>query len=203
MTESGHNASADPARMAEERDLVRKAQQGDVEAYDVLVRRYQGKVYALVYNMTGNKEDAEDRVQDVFIKAFQSVRNFKGQSSFYTWLYRIAVNRTINFLKTRKNKYAISLNDMDSGAERDPAYVELQARESPVRDVSLQELQEKLNEALQTLSEKHRVVVVMHDIQGIPHEEIAQMMGCSPGTVRSRLFYARQQLQKELKDFAP
>ena len=203
MTESGHNASADPARMAEERDLVRKAQQGDVEAYDVLVRRYQGKVYALAYNMTGNKEDAEDRVQDVFIKAFQSVRNFKGQSSFYTWLYRIAVNRTINFLKTRKNKYAISLNDMDSGAERDPAYVELRARESPVRDVSLQELQKKLNEALQTLSEKHRVVVVMHDIQGIPHEEIAQMMGCSPGTVRSRLFYARQQLQKELKDFAP
>ena len=203
MTESRPNARVEPTPMAEERDLVRKAQQGDVEAYDVLVRRYQGKVYALVYNMTGNKEDAEDRVQDVFIKAFQSVRNFKGQSSVYTWLYRIAVNRTINFLKTRKTRFALSLNDMDSGAERDPAYVELRARESPVRDVSLQELQKKLNEALLTLSEKHRVVVVMHDIQGMPHEEIAQMMGCSPGTVRSRLFYARQQLQKELKDFAP
>jgi RNA polymerase sigma factor (sigma-70 family) len=203
MTEESTNAPANPVQAAEERDLVRKAQQGDVEAYDVLVRRYQGKVYALVYNMTSNKEDAEDRVQDVFIKAFQSIRNFRGQSSFYTWLYRIAINRTINFLKTRKNRYALSLNDMDSGAERDPAYVELRARESPVRDVSILELQEKLNKALQTLSEKHRMVVVLHDIEGVPHEEIARMMGCSPGTVRSRLFYARQQLQKELKEFAP
>lgn len=202
MSDQTIGASTDPGR-AEERDLVQKSQQGDTEAYDVLVRRYQGKIYALAYNMTGNKEDAEDRVQDVFIKAFQSIRNFKGQSSFYTWLYRIAVNRTINFLKTRKNRLALSLNDMDAGAERDPAYVELRARESPVRDVSILELQEKLNKALQTLSEKHRVVVVLYDIQGVPHKEIAQMMGCSQGTVRSRLFYARQQLQKELKDFAP
>ena len=197
------NSQSDPAQIADEKDLIRRAQQGDVEAYDVLVRRYQGKIYALAYNMTSNKEDAEDRVQDVFIKAFHSLRHFKGESSFYTWLYRIAINRTINFLKTRKNRITLSLNDMDSGAERDPAYVELRARESPIRDVSLIELQEKLNKALQTLSEKHRVVVVMHDIQGVPHEEIARIMGCSQGTVRSRLFYARQQLQKELKDFAP
>lgn len=204
MTEEKTSEQADPVALAaEERDLVRKAQQGDVKAYDVLVRRYQGKIYALAYNMTSNKEDAEDRVQDVFIKAFHSLQHFKGESSFYTWLYRIAVNRTINFLKTRKNRFALSLNDMDAGAERDPAYVELRARESPVRDVSLLELQEKLNASLLTLSEKHRVVVIMHDIQGIPHEEIAKVMGCSQGTVRSRLFYARQQLQKELKDFAP
>ncbi|HOW98086.1 MAG TPA: sigma-70 family RNA polymerase sigma factor [Kiritimatiellia bacterium] len=197
------SSQSDPAQVADEKDLIRRAQQGDVDAYDVLVRRFQGKIYALVYNMTSNKEDAEDRVQDVFIKAFHSLRHFKGESSFYTWLYRIAINRTINFLKTRKNRITLSLSDMDSGAERDPAYVELRARESPVRDVSLIELQDKLNKALQTLSEKHRVVVVMHDIQGVPHEEIARIMGCSQGTVRSRLFYARQQLQKELKDFAP
>jgi len=188
---------------ADERTLVRKAQRGDVEAYDLLVRRYQQRIYALAYNMTGSKEDAEDRVQDVFIKAFRSLRHFKGQSSFYTWLYRIAVNRTINFLKTRKNRVTLSLNDMDAGAERDPAYVELRARESPVRDVSLNELQEKLNRALLTLSNNHRTVVVLHDIQGVPHQEIARVMGCSQGTVRSRLFYARQHLQKELKDFAP
>lgn len=187
----------------DERILVRKAQHGDVEAYDLLVRRYQQRIYALAYNMTGSKEDAEDRVQDVFIKAFRSLKHFKGQSSFYTWLYRIAVNRTINFLKTRKNRVTMSLNDMDAGAERDPAYVELRARESPVRDVSLNELQEKLNRALLTLSNNHRTVVVLHDIQGVPHEEIARVMGCSQGTVRSRLFYARQHLQKELKDFAP
>lgn len=203
MTETSKSSGADPVCAVDEKELVRKAQQGDIDAYDVLVRRYQGKVYALVYNMTGNKEDAEDRVQDVFIKAFYSIKNFKGQSSFYTWLYRIAVNRTINFLKTRKNRYAMSLNDMDAGAERDPAYVELRSRESPIRDVSLLELQDKLNKALQTLSNNHRMVVVLHDIQGVPHEEIARMIGCSQGTVRSRLFYARQQLQKELKDFAP
>ena len=81
--------------------------------------------------------------------------------------------------------------------------MELSARESPFRDMTITELQEKLNKALQTLSEKHRTVVVMHDIQGVPHEEIAKTIGCSAGTVRSRLFYARQQLQKELAEFAP
>lgn len=188
---------------SEEQFLVNQARQGNLEAYDALVRKYQGKIYALVYNMTSNKEDAEDRVQDIFIKAFRSLRNFRGQSSFYTWLYRIAVNRTINFLKTRKTRPSLSLNEMDSGAEHDPAYVELRSRELPTREVSLQELQKKLNEALQTLSEKHRAVVIMHDIQGLSHGEIAKVLGCSQGTVRSRLFYARRQLQGELKDFAP
>lgn len=186
-----------------EQNLLRRARRGDLDAFDVLVRRYQGRIYSLVYNMTANKEDAEDRVQDIFIKVFKSLRRFKGQSSFYTWLYRIAVNRTINFLKSRKRAPAMSLSDLDTGVERDPAYVELSARESPVRDVSLQELQEKLNKALLTLSEKHRMVVVLHDIQGIPHQEIARIMRCSPGTVRSRLFYARRLLQAELKEFAP
>jgi RNA polymerase sigma-70 factor (ECF subfamily) len=153
--------------------------------------------------MTSNKEDAEDLVQDVFIKAFNSLHQFQGTSSFYTWIYRIAINRTINFLKKRKKGFALSLNDVDEGVERDPAYVELSSRESPIRDASLAELQEKLNKALLTLSEKHRAVVVLHDIQGIPHDEIARMTGSSEGTVRSRLFYARQRLQAELAEFAP
>jgi len=192
-----------PESAEDERILVRQAQAGDLAAYDILVRRYQGRIYALAYNMTANKEDAEDRVQDVFVKAFKSLRHFKGQSSFFTWLYRIAINRTINFLKSRRRAVTMSLNDVDQGVERDPAYVELSARESPVRDVSLKELQEKLNKALLTLSESHRTVVVLHDIQGIPHDEIARMLGCSSGTVRSRLFYARKKLQEELKEFAP
>lgn len=183
--------------------LVDRARVGDYAAYEDLIRRYQRKIYALVYNMTGNKEDSEDLVQDVFVKAYASLKNFKGDSSFYTWTYRIAVNRTINFLKKRKRHAALSLDDVDQAVERDPAFVELRARESPVRDASLGELQKKLNEALQTLSEKHRTVVVMHDIQGVPHEEIARTLGCSEGTVRSRLFYARQQLQRELAEYAP
>lgn len=187
----------------DDRALVAFASKGNLSAYNELVRRYQTRIYSLAYNMTSSKEDAEDMVQDVFVKAYSSLKNFRGTSSFYTWIYRIAINRTINFLKKRKKKQAVSLNDMDEGVERDPAYVELSARESPVRDISLSELQEKLNKALLTLSEKHRTVVVLHDIQGMPHDEIAQMTGCSEGTVRSRLFYARQQLQSELAEFAP
>jgi RNA polymerase sigma-70 factor (ECF subfamily) len=186
-----------------DRELVARAQDGDLAAYDELVGRYQGKIYSLLYNMTGNKEDAEDLLQAVFVKGYTSIGKFRGKSSFYTWIYRIGVNRAINFLKRRKRKSALSLDNIDLGVERDPAYVELSAKESPFRDATLSELQQKLNEALQTLSEKHRAVVVMHDIQGIPHEEIAQMLGCSAGTVRSRLFYARQSLQTELSEFAP
>lgn len=184
-----------------DRTLVEQSRNGDVTAYSELVRRYQKKIYALVYNMTSNREDAEDLVQDVFIKAYASLKNFKGDSSFYTWAYRIAVNRTINFVKQRSRKAAVSLDNVDEGVERDPAYLDLVARESPFRDASLNEVQKKLNEALQTLSEKHRAVVVMHDVQGIPHDEIAKILGTSQGTVRSRLFYARQQLQNQLKEF--
>lgn len=185
-------------------ELVDRARQGDYSAYEELVRRYQRRIYALVYNMTSHKEDAEDMVQDVFVKAYRSLRGFKGDSSFYTWIYRIAVNRTINFLKKRKRHVSdVSLDDVDQAVERDPAFVELRSRESPVRDVTLTELQKKLNTALQTLSENHRTVVVLHDIQGLPHEEIARIMDCSEGTVRSRLFYARQHLQRELAEYAP
>lgn len=183
--------------------LVVAAQNGDVAAYDQLIQEYRGKIYGLIYNMTSNKEDTEDLLQEVFLKAFRSLPKFKGKSSFYTWIYRIAINRTINFVKRRKRRQALSLDQVDGGIERDPAYVELSSRSGPVRDVKIAELQETLNVALQTLSEKHRAVVVLHDIQGVPHQEIAQMFKCSEGTVRSRLFYARQHLQRELSDFAP
>ena len=183
--------------------LVRRAQQGDQDAYGELVRRHQRKIYALVYHMTSSKEDAEDVTQDVFVKAYGALGGFKGDAGFYTWVYRIAVNRTINYLKQRNRRTAVSLDDLDEAVERDPAYVDLVARESPVRDVSIGELQKKLNKALEHLSDKHRTVVVMHDIQGIPHEEIARMLKVSTGTVRSRLFYARQLLQNELKEFLP
>ena len=184
-----------------DRDLVARARGRDMAAYDELIRRYQRKIYQLVYNMTSNREDAEDLVQDVFVKAYSALERFKGDSSFYTWIYRIAVNRAINYLKKRKRNTAMSLDDIDQGVERDPNFVALQSRESPVRDATLSELQKKLNEALQALSENHRAVVVLHDIQGIQHDEIARMLKCSPGTVRSRLFYARQELQKQLTEF--
>lgn len=181
--------------------LVRRARQGDLGAYDELVRRYQERIYSTVYHMTANHEDANDLAQEAFIKAFQALKSFKGGSSFYTWVYRIAVNKTINFLKQRKNRTQMSLDDLDLNAEHDPDLVALISEKTPRREINLAELQEKLNAAMQKLSESHRLVVTLHDIQGLSHEEIAEIMECNIGTVRSRLFYARQQLQAYLSDY--
>src|SRR5271157_5080412 len=142
-----------------EGDLVRRAQRGDLAAYDELVKRYQERIYATVYHMTSNHEDANDLAQEAFIKAFHALKSFKGGSSFYTWLYRIAVNKTINFLKQRRNKAMMSLDDLDFHAEHDPDLVALISDKTPRREINLAELQEKLNEAMQKLSEPHRLVV--------------------------------------------
>ena len=184
-----------------EKVLVENARRGDMEAYDALIRRYQERIYATVYHMTSNHEDANDLAQEAFIKAYQALKSFKGGSSFYTWIYRIAVNKTINFLKQRKNHAAMSLNDLDFNAEHDPDLVALISDNTPRRDLGLTELAEKLNGAMQKLSEHHRLVVTLHDVQGLSHEEIAKIMDCNVGTVRSRLFYARQQLQAYLSDY--
>jgi RNA polymerase sigma-70 factor (ECF subfamily) len=181
--------------------LVQRARGEDLDAYDQLIRRYQERVYATVYHMTSNHEDAHDLVQETFIKAFRALKSFKGDSSFYTWVYRIAVNKTINFLKQRKNRIHVSLNDVDFNAENDPDLVALVSEKTPRRDLNLLELQEKLNGAMQKLSEHHRMVVTLHDIQGLSHEEIGKIMDCNVGTVRSRLFYARQQMQAYLSDY--
>ena len=181
--------------------LVARTQRGDAAAFDALMERYRERLYATVYHMTANHEDANDLVQDAFIKAYRSIGSFKRQSSFYTWIYLIAVNRTINFLKRRKTRNHYSLDDIDASIQTDPDFVELMSYVTPRREVGLNELQQRLNEALQKLSESHRAVVTMHDIQGMTHADIARIMKCSEGTVRSRLFYARQQLQALLSDY--
>src|SRR5829696_5264887 len=171
------------ARAAEDLVLVNRAKKEDSSAYDDLVRRYQERIYATIYHMTSNHEDANDLAQEAFIKAFHALKSFKGGSSFYTWVYRIAVNKTINFLKQRKNKTQMSLNDLDFNAEHDPDLVALISDKTPRRDIGLAELQEKLNEAMQKLSEPHRLVVTLHDVQGLAHEKIAEIMDCNIGTV--------------------
>ncbi len=190
-----------PPAPVDEMVLVKQARQGDLGAYDELVRRYQERIYATVYHMTANHEDANDLAQEAFIKGFQALKSFKGGSSFYTWIYRIAVNKTINFLTQRKSRSQMSLDDLDFNAEHDPDLVALISDKTPRREVNLTELQEKLNTAMQKLSEPHRLVVTLHDVQGMSHEEIAEIMDCNIGTVRSRLFYARQQLQAYLSDY--
>jgi len=187
---------------ADDKQLVRRAQEGDLSAFDELIRRYQERVYATVYHMTSNHEDANDLTQETFVKAYKALSSFKGDSGFFTWVYRIAVNKTINFLKQKKNRHnGFSLNDLDFNAEHDPDLVALVSDKNPRRDMGLAELQEKLNDAMQKLSDVHRLVVTLHDIQGLSHEEIGKIMDCNPGTVRSRLFYARQQLQGALADY--
>ena len=201
MAEPVARNDSEASAPSDETALVHRAKKGDLVAYDELVQRYQERIYATVYHMTSNHEDANDLAQESFIKAFQALKSFKGGSSFYTWLYRIAVNKTINFLKQRKNRIHLSLNDLEFNAEHDPDLVALISDRTPRRDANLTELQEKLNTALMKLSEPHRLVVVLHDVQGLSHDEIAKVMDCNIGTVRSRLFYARQQLQAWLSEY--
>jgi RNA polymerase sigma-70 factor (ECF subfamily) len=198
---TAERAVAPPSHGASEPDdslLVRQAREGDLHAYDELVRRYQERIYATIYHMTAHHEDANDLAQETFIRAYQALDSFKGEAGFFTWLYRIAVNRTLNFLKSRKHRNHMSLNDLDSRIEQDPDWVALVSEQTPRRSLALTELQRSLNVALQKLSDVHRAVVTLHDIQGLSHDEIGRIMECSNGTVRSRLHYARQQLQAHL-----
>lgn len=183
------------------RALVQRAQRGDLGAYDDLIRKYQERIYGLAYHLTSNHEEANDIAQETFIKAWKALRGFKGDASFYTWLYRIAYNHTLNYLKSRRVRTPhLSLNDLDVNTENDPDLVALASDRTPLREANLGELSERLNVALQKLSEEHRTVVTLHDIEGMPHEEIARIVGVNSGTVRSRLHYARQQLQGWLSD---
>ena len=184
-----------------EGDLVRRAKNGDEEAYGQLVRLYQERVYTTVYSMTGSHDEADDLTQEAFIKGYRSLKSFKENSSFFTWIYRIAVNKTINHLKSARRKRTMSLDQLIEEREGDRSVLNPVSKSSPNRDASLRELREQLNKALLRLSEKHRIVVTLHDIQGMSHEEIAKILKVNNGTVRSRLFYARQQLQAELADY--
>jgi RNA polymerase sigma-70 factor (ECF subfamily) len=183
-----------------DQDLVTRAREGDTRAFDALILKYGDKLYGLVYNMTSHKEDTHDLLQEIFARAYQSLKSFRGNSNFYTWIYQIAVNLTLNFLKKRKRRTGLSLNDPDSSIQQDPALVDTTHEANPEQQTNLKELQIKLNEAMMKLSEPHRMVVTMFDIQGMSHGEIAKVLQTSEGTVRSRLHYAHLHLQSALQD---
>ncbi len=191
----------DQPRSDEDKQLVARTQEGDVGSFDQLVVKYTPRLYGLVYNMTSNHEDTNDLLQDVFSKAYKSIRGFRGKSSFYTWIHSIAVNMTLNFLKKRGRRFNLSLDDVDASIQNDKEFLELTQSSSPVREADLSELQVRLNEAMMKLSEEHRAVVTMFHIQGMPHAEISKILRVSEGTVRSRLFYANRQLQNYLEEF--
>lgn len=201
----GKTLVASPERQQEadaDFTIVRAVQAGDVAAFDQLITKYRGRVYGVVYNMTSNREDAADLTQDAFIKAFQSINRFQGQSSFFTWLYRIAINSTLTHLRKNRLRTFFSLEKVDEEDRPSAEVIEaLTDNTGADRDTFVHELQEKLNEAMQKLSIKHRTVVTLFEIDGLSHQEIAEVMNCSVGTVRSRLHYAKQLLQSELQPY--
>jgi RNA polymerase sigma-70 factor (ECF subfamily) len=151
--------------------------------------------------MTSNHEDTNDLLQEVFSKAFQSISSFKEESSFYTWIHRIAVNMTLNFLKKRNRRQHASLDDDDQHLESDPDFLAAANKKDPRHLINIQEIQKKLTKAMNKLSYEHRAVVTLFDIQGVPQSEIAKILKTTEGTVRSRLFYAHQQLKNSLQEF--
>ena len=200
------DASAQPvSAVSDDAALVERARANDTAAFDELVERYKSRVYATIYHMTSNHEDANDLAQDTFIRAYKNLHRFKGDSSFYTWIYRIAVNTTINFLNShrRRAKQNLSLDDVDARIQDDPDFIERTKGEGPDGEVAANELMEQLNIALQKLSPDHRLVVTLYDIQGLSHAEIAKITNSSEGTVLSRLYYARLQLQQLLRRYMP
>ncbi|HTO72485.1 MAG TPA: sigma-70 family RNA polymerase sigma factor [Gemmatimonadales bacterium] len=182
-------------------EVVRKVQAGDVAAFDRLILKYRERVYSVIYNLCANREDAADLTQGTFIKAFQSINRFQGQSSFFTWLYRIGVNATLTHLRKNRLRTFFSFDRIVEEDKTSEVIGALTDKSGVERDLFVKELQEKLNEALQKLSIKHRMVVTLFEIDGLSHSEIAEIMNCSVGTVRSRLHYAKQLLQAELQSY--
>ena len=178
--------------------VVKQVQAGDVAAFDRLILKYRERVFGVVYNLTANREDAADLAQDAFIKAFQSINRFQGHCAFFTWLYKIAVNTTLSHLRKNRLRSFFSLEKLQEDGTNAQVLEQLTDKKGADRDTYLQELKEKLNEALQKLSIPHRTVITLFEIDGLSHSEIAEVMGCSEGTVRSRLHYAKQFLQGEL-----
>lgn len=181
--------------------FVEQTLAGNPGAFDTLVQKYRSRVYSVIYNIVNHHEDAYDLTQEAFIRAYKSLGGFKGKSNFYTWLYRIAVNHAINFKKRRKDALSISLNEFDPDVTKERVFKELIVQEKASKDTLMGELQEKLNNSLGKLSEEHRIVVILHDVQRLPHGDIAKIMKCSEGTVRSRLHYAHLQLKGLLSNY--
>lgn len=194
----------DPSVADPEEDfrLVGLAKAGDMRAFDALVTRHQGRIYAMIRNMVKNDADAWDLSQDAFVKAWQALPRFEARARFSTWLFRIAHNTVYDWVRKRKIESAGELNDeifdrdkIDASAKTAPASVE-----SPDDAMVHTELRHKIEEALEKLSPEHREAVVLKDVQGLSYKEIAEVMDSTLGTVMSRLFYARQKLQALLKD---
>jgi RNA polymerase sigma-70 factor (ECF subfamily) len=182
--------------------LVENAIGGSFEAFDKIMIHYRERMYGVIYNMTLNHSDAADLTQETFVKAFRSISKFRRKSSFFTWLYRIGVNLTLTFLKKKRNRKFFSFDQFFGESTSDGSDRQIASKEiTSAKSTLLNELHEKLNEALAKLSDKHRTIVILYEIDGLSHKEISHIMKCTEGTVRSRLHYAKQQLQSMLSEY--
>ena len=196
--------SASATGAIDDRELVDAARRGDRDAFRTLFERYQRRAYSLAYGVVRNPDDALDIVQDAFIKAHRYLDKFEGTSSFYTWLYRIVMNLSIDHI--RKSRRSRVVDFSDTNVREDDARVgedDLLPRilhGNPGRALMDKEIRGRIEAALSELSDNHRAVLVMRELEGLSYEEMAQVMGCSKGTIMSRLFHARKNMQKRLAD---
>ncbi len=185
-----------------ELELVTQCQAGDTRAFDQLVSRYRTRVFGMIYNMVRNEQDAWDLAQDSFVKAWSSIGRFRAKSSFYTWLYRIVMNVTIDWLRKKQVKGtgtefddSVQLREIDPAARTSPKSEAL-----PHERMERDEIRARIDAAIAQLSPEHRAVILMKETEGMQYHEIAEALDCSIGTVMSRLFYARKKLQNSLRD---
>jgi RNA polymerase sigma-70 factor (ECF subfamily) len=185
-----------------ELDLVKRCQAGEADAFDELVVRYRTRIFGMIYNMVHNEQDAWDLAQDSFVKAWKSMKRFRGQSSFYTWMYRIVMNVTIDWLRKKQIKGAgAEFDDSIQLKEIDPASKTVPKPDAlPYERMQQTEIRAQIDNAISQLTPEHRAVILMKEIEDMQYHEIAEALGCSIGTVMSRLFYARKKLQTLLRD---
>ena len=188
----------------EELKLVKRAQDGDQEAFQELVENYQRKVYSICYGMLKNRQDSLDVSQEVFIKVYKYLENFNRNSSFYTWLYRITVNKCIDYIRKQKRRSEVDYDDTiqrNTEVEGDDNILPSTLGLQPDRVYGRKELREKMLEALDTLTEKHRTILILREVEGLAYEEMADVLGISKGTVMSRLYHARRYFQDAIKEY--
>jgi RNA polymerase sigma-70 factor (ECF subfamily) len=184
---------------ADDQTLVRASQRGDMAAFEELVARHRDRIYARAYSMMRNEEEAVDLSQEAWVKGWQRLRQFQGESSFGTWMTRIVINLCLDQLRKHKRQRAESIEAMDEesgGVERQMPVVTV----NPTAGLERGELRQRIDQALGQLSYEHRTSLVLHEFEEMEYKEIAKTMGCSIGTVMSRLFYARRKLAALLAD---
>jgi RNA polymerase sigma-70 factor, ECF subfamily len=179
-------------------DLVRLAQQGDRAAFDRLVRKYRPKLITLAARYTHNVSDAEDATQDALVKTYRGLADFRGECAFYTWLYRITVNSAKNLLQTRAREHAITTSSVLREESLEAPW-QSQDLATPERLTLTEDIRATVNAALQRLPEVHREAIILRELEGMSYEQIAQVMGTPIGTVRSRVFRARELIDHELR----